>query len=287
VAGDLVTRLAREGMGARRLDLGFHRVDGRVEHIRIGTARPSRDPVHLARLMLGKLDTVDPGLGVEDAILAAFAVDPLAPEQIENPTLLKASPHPNPSPPAGEGARQEHPQLPPPSPAGGGGGWGSSLAPLFDRIGAKLGLDALVRLAAQESHIPERASVAVPIADSLHWGLSRHGVRQQAPRKPPRPIRLFVPPEPIEAVIWMVPDDPPSRFAWRRRTHRIAQSDGPERIAEEWWQPDGRLIGSDGLPDAIRDYYRVEDEAGRRFWLFRAGLPGDSPPCWFIHGIFA
>ena len=97
---DLVTRLEREGMGARRLELGFHRVDGRVERIRIGTARPSRDPVHLARLMTGKLDTVDPGLGIEDAILAAFAVETLAPEQLENPDLLKVNPLPPPQ--AGE-----------------------------------------------------------------------------------------------------------------------------------------------------------------------------------------
>jgi len=91
---DLVSRLAREGMGARRLTLGFHRVDGRVEHIHIGTARPSRDPMHLARLMIGKLDTVDPGLGIEDAILAAFAVEALAPEQLETPLPVTHNPHP-------------------------------------------------------------------------------------------------------------------------------------------------------------------------------------------------
>src|SRR5438874_6193323 len=66
---DMVPRLAREGIGARRLDLGFHRVDGRVERIPVGTARPSRDPRHLAALFTAKLDTVDPGLGVEDMIL--------------------------------------------------------------------------------------------------------------------------------------------------------------------------------------------------------------------------
>jgi protein ImuB len=106
------------------------------------------------------------------------------------------------------------------------------------------------------------------------------------PQKPPRPVRLFVSPEPIEA-LWVLPDDPPFRFAWRRRIHRVAQADGPERIAEEWWQPGGQLIASDGYAGAIRDYYRVEDEAGRRFWLLRAGLPGDPPPRWFVHGIFA
>ena len=320
LTGDLVTRLAREGMGARRLDLGFHRVDGRVEHIRIGTARPSRDPTHLARLMLGKLDTVDPGLGVEDAILAAFAVDPLAPEQIDNPQLLRASPHPNPPPPAGEGDTGSQRSRRAPSPASGGGsGWGPGLAPLFDRIGAKFGLDALARLEAHESHIPERASVAVPVAENdafknpprpslggegrmrgafpnaslpspsqrstLGPSLSRNV--GEGLKKPPRPIRLFVPPEPVETVVWMLPDEPPSRFAWRRQTHRVAQADGPERIAEEWWGPDGQLADGADNPDAIRDYYRVEDETGRRFWLFRTGLPGDPPPRWFIHGLFA
>jgi protein ImuB len=245
---DLVARLTREGLGARRLDLGFHRVDGRVERIRIGTARPSRDPMHLAKLMLGKLDTVDPGLGVEDVILTAFAVEPLASEQIKM---------------TGDAAVAS-----------------GELGPLFDRIGAKLGLDALARLEPRASHIPERASVATPIAGSPH------PPTVAAPARPPRPVRLLAPPEPVEA-FWMLPDDPPFHFTWRRRPHRIAQADGPERIAEEWWRPDGQLIDGAGAADAIRDYYRVEDETGRRFWLFRAGLPGDPPPRWFVHGIFA
>jgi protein ImuB len=97
---------------------------------------------------------------------------------------------------------------------------------------------------------------------------------------------LFAPPEPIEAV-WLLPDDPPSRFIWRRRAHRVRRADGPERIAAEWWTATGSL-----RVDALRDYYRVEDEDGRRFWLFRAGLPGFAanggpPPRWFVHGLFA
>jgi protein ImuB len=305
---DLIARLAREGMGVRRLGLGFHRVDGRVERIAIGTARPSRDPTHLAKLLLGKLDTIDPGLGIEDAILAAFAVEPLRPEQIEAP--LKASPHPN-------------PPLPGSSPGRGGLGWGlsaweSQLAPLFDRLGARLGLAALARLEAHASHIPERASHAVPLAGQNAFEdpprpprggegrvrgadaslrhphptvagatatLSRIAGEGKSSQKPPRPIRLFAPPEPVDAVIWELPDEPPSRFIWRRCAHRVIQAAGPERIAEEWWC-DGELTGGDGNPDAIRDYYRVEDETGRRFWLFRAGLPSGTPR-WFVHGLFA
>jgi protein ImuB len=106
----------------------------------------------------------------------------------------------------------------------------------------------------------------------VRWGIN----------KPPRPIRLFEPPEPVEAS-WLLPDDPPFRFTWRRRAHRVRCADGPERVAEEWWRPAGSAA-----TDAIRDYYRVEDEEGRRFWLFRAGLPGGGhPPRWYVHGVFA
>jgi protein ImuB len=64
-------------------------------------------------------------------------------------------------------------------------------------------------------------------------------------------------------------------------------ADGPERIAEEWWIEGDSRDAALFSPGAIRDYYRVEDVDGRRFWLFRAGLPGDPPPRWFVHGIFA
>ena len=283
---DLVRRLAREGTGARRLDLAFHRVDGQVERIRLGTARPSRDPRHLTALFKERLDTVDPGLGIEDMILAAFAVEPLPPEQIGLPGHA-AGPHPFPPLLAGEGM-------------------GGGIAPLLDRFGNRLGLAALSRLEPRESHVPERASVRVqphltlpianatgplplppegrrgPYSPSPPSGAERGGVRWGTSSKPPRPIRLFDPPEPVEA-LWLLPDDPPFRFTWRRRRHRVMRADGPERIADEWWQPEGS-----GAADAIRDYYRVEDEEGRRFWLFRAGLHGhDQKPHWFVHGVFS
>jgi protein ImuB len=61
--------------------------------------------------------------------------------------------------------------------------------------------------------------------------------------------------------------------------HGIAHAQGPERIAGEWWR--------ERRP--TRDYYIVEDEAGRRFWLYREGLHGreTSAPRWFVHGLFA
>jgi protein ImuB len=265
---DLVPRLTKEGTGARRLDLGFYRVDGRVERIRLGTARPSRDPHHLAALFKERLDTVDPGLGVEDVILAVFAVEPLPSEQICLPGH-----------PAGNQA--------------------SGISSLLDRLGNRLGLAAVSRIEPCESHIPERASVRIPVGETLAspvipakaaaqgqpapWpGSLDPRFRGDDETRPPRPIRLFEPPELVEA-FWLLPDDPPFRFAWRRRRHGVTRADGPERIADEWWRPEGS-----STVDAIRDYYRVEDEEGRRFWLFRAGFHGgDQPPRWFVHGVFS
>jgi protein ImuB len=150
LTADLVLRLAQEGTGARRLDLAFHRVDGRVERIRLGTARPSRDPRHLVALFRERLDTIDPGLGIEDMILAAFAVEPLPAEQIGLPGHTT-------------------------------GNETSGIAPLLDRLGNRLGLAAISRLKPHESHIPERASVRVQPhlilkTPSLPLGAERAGV---------------------------------------------------------------------------------------------------------------
>lgn len=146
-----------------------------------------------------------------------------------------------------------------------------NLAPLIDRLSNRLGGAAVHRVETRESHVPERAVRRLPpLAESprLHW-----------PQATQRPIRLLPHPEPIEAVA-PVPDDPPVQFRWRHVLHRVRAAEGPERIAPEWWLP--------GEADAeIRDYYRVEDSEGRRYWLYRAGLyQADPAPRWYLHGMF-
>ena len=92
-------------------------------------------------------------------------------------------------------------------------------------------------------------------------------------------MRLFAPPQPIE-VLADIPEGPPARFRWRRLARRIVCAEGPERIAPEWWRTDA--------DDTVRDYYRLEDENGCRYWVFRQGLYGDaSPPRWYLQGLFA
>jgi protein ImuB len=123
-----------------------------------------------------------------------------------------------------------------------------------------------------ESHIPERAERWTPLK-----GLD--AAAEPAPCE--RPILMFDPPEPVEAIAEL-PDGAPARFTWRRVPRRVVKSAGPERLAPEWWRGEG---------ERTRDYYRVEDETGRRYWLFREGLYGredaEKAPTWRMHGVFA
>jgi protein ImuB len=145
------------------------------------------------------------------------------------------------------------------------------LARLIDRLTVKLGPRRVRRPQPAESHLPERAS---------GWVSALTKPKPIALPPKPRPQRLLDRPEAID-VIYATPEGMPRRFVWRRAVHDIARVEGPERIAPEWWrQPSSARL---------RDYYRVEDASGRRYWIFREGLIGDGrggAPSWFIHGLF-
>ncbi|GGF12160.1 protein ImuB [Aliidongia dinghuensis] len=245
----LCRRLETEGLGARRIELACYRVDAQVERITIGTSEPSHAPAHLARLLAEKIGTIAPGFGIELMQLEAHAVEAMAPRQ------------------QGLDARADQ----------------GAVAPLVDRLANRLGARNVLGLVPVDSHLPERAARLVSLLD----GRSRQpgGKQPDWTSRQPRPIRLLAHPDPIE-VMAPVPDDPPLMFRWRRVPHRVRRAEGPERIALEWWHEPP--IGAEGAgTDGIRDYYRVEDEAGRRFWLYRRGLyRPEVPPAWFLHGFF-
>ena len=137
-----------------------------------------------------------------------------------------------------------------------------------------------------------------------------------------RPPLLFARPEPL-TVLAEIPEGPPARFTWRHVTRRVVKAEGPERIAPEWWRAlrtpspskgeggDGQRLSPGGGPVARsvtqsdplpkpspcwgressrpRDYYRVEDEDGHRYWVFREGLYQEAAggtPIWYLHGVF-
>ena len=150
------------------------------------------------------------------------------------------------------------------------------IARLIDRLSVKLGGERVRRPRARESYLPERASGWSPALED-----------RPSPQPPPamreggkRPQRLLDRPEAI-AVIYATPEGVPRRFVWRRAVHDIARVEGPERIAPEWWRAPSKA--------RLRDYYRVEDSAGRRFWIYREGVIGDGrggAPAWYLHGLF-
>jgi protein ImuB len=145
------------------------------------------------------------------------------------------------------------------------------VARLIDRLSVKLGPDKVRRPQPFESHLPERASGWRPALDKAD------PVEASAAQ---RPQRLLDRPEAI-AVVYATPEGMPRRFVWRRAVHDIVRVEGPERIAPEWWRQPSTA--------RLRDYYRVEDQAGRRYWIYREGMIGDGRgglPEWYVHGLF-
>ena len=277
----LAADLANDSVGARVLRLMLFRVmpeacfqhDGQVQSIEIGLAAPSRDVRHIARLIALRLDraadALDADFGFEAAALHVLAAEPLADRQAPL-TMDEAAAHPD--------------------------ALAEALAQLVDRLQQRLGPGAVRQLHPHQSHIPERANGVRPLASGLRASLKRGGegsdpVSASGERESeqhtsqwiadtPRPLLLLSRPEPAE-VVALIPEGPPRQLRWRGVRHQIVHAQGPERIAPEWWrQPAGDA--------AERDYYTVEDSAGRRFWLYRAGVygRGTSPPQWFIHGVF-
>ncbi|UZK65485.1 DUF6504 family protein [Sphingomonas sp. M1-B02] len=262
--GQLVPRLAtaleQKGLGALRIELIADRIDGVPQRIRIGLARPNRDPAHLLRLFTRRIEQVEPGYGVDAIAL-----------HVRRSGLLGAEPFVE---------RLDEATAP-------------DLAPLVDTLATRIGIQAMWRSRPVESDVPERSVARMPVLDPPERAAparKQDDVRQLDRSAPvgvwhpdwPRPARLLHRPEPIDHVMAELPDHAPLRFSWRGRLHRVVRSEGPERILGEWWRHNAER-------HSVRDYYRVEDEQGRRFWLFRRGdseraETGDLS--WFLHGCF-
>jgi protein ImuB len=252
LAHELDRALERRGEGARLLQAVLFRADGKILRIEIGTGTPLRDAARIKRLFAEKLTAIaddwDPGFGFDVIRLSVLATERFECVQ----TGLGTADH------------------------------AADLAHLVDRLGARFGLRRVTRLVPQDTHIPEFAVAAVP-AHAVR-AMSRYQARQAIEQDSlalTRPIRLLAQPEPIEATA-EVPDGPPVQFRWRRVTHQVVHTEGPERIAMEWWRDDkGRAL--------TRDYFRVESTDGIRLWLYREGLFAREAehPRWFVHGLFA
>ena len=254
----LVAAMAQQGKGARRLEARFFRTDGAVRTIIVDTGQPVTRGKVIDRLFRERLDALS------DPLDPGFGFDLIRLSAsrteivVQQQRDLDANVHDN-----------------------------DELAALIDRIAARIGGQRVVVHLPQDTHIPERMVLAAPAQHHLATAVRAVWPARVEGEPPLRPLRLFERPEEIK-VIAQVPDGPPARFVWRRATHAVVRAEGPERVAMEWWRSQGEML--------TRDYFRVEDEAGLRFWLYRDGLydreieqeEGKAvQPNWFMHGLFA
>jgi protein ImuB len=250
--------MEQRGLGARRFVLTLFRSDGARHRLEIATGLTTRDPAVALRLFDERIaalaDPLDPGFGYDRISLFLPQAEPLAAQQHELD---------------GEEKRE------------------AALADLVDRLSTRFGAGSIRRLVPRDSHLPEQAQLALPAIEApvpIQWPAPPEG------EPPLRPLFLFDPPQPVE-VIAEVPDGPPHRFRWKCKLHEVRFYEGPERIAAEWWRRKGGENGPGegaGKAGLTRDYYRVEDMRGRRYWLFRHGLYEEkAKPRWYVHGLFA
>lgn len=249
--------LEARGEGARQVAALLFRTDGHVIDIPFGISQPERDPKKLMTLFRHAFErkgsSVDAGFGFDLIRLSAHSTGKYEQEQTSF---------------SGDDAVQ------------------SDTSHLIDRLSIRLGSAAVERLVPQNSPVPQRAqirysalAIAQMPADQLQW--ERH---EKAAEPLNRPVTLFEEPERIE-VLADIPDGPPIRFRWRRVLYDVKRAEGPERIRQPWWS--GTRLSDGGR---TRDYYRLEDENGRRFWAFRDGLyetaEAHKPPAWYLCGLF-
>ena len=255
----LVAAMDKQGKGARRLEASFFRTDNTVRSIAVDTGLPVTRSIIIDRLFRERLDAL------RDPLDPGFGFDLIRLSAsrteivVQQQRDLDAHVHDN-----------------------------DELAALIDRIAARIGGKRVVVHLPEDTHIPERAEIAAPAQHHLAAATQAAWPARVASEPPLRPLRLFEKPEPIKVPFAMVPDGPPHHFTWRRANHVVVRVEGPERVAMEWWRQGGKTL--------TRDYFRVEDEEGLRFWIFRDGLyeseladdEGEPTPAnWFVHGLFA
>jgi protein ImuB len=238
LCGRLATMMQKTGMGARQLQAQFFRADGAVRAIGVSLGMATREAQIIMRLFREKLDVLN------DPLDPGFGFDVIR----LSATRVEAFHHEVVDLDVDLAAQQE-------------------IGFLIDRLATRFGATRILRFQPGNTHIPEKSFFTSSAQGAMHhthvW--KRHRQNMEIPL---RPLRLFMRAE-------LVAKANEGSFIWRRAARTVRQSQGPERIAPEWWL--------DNAQEATRDYRRMEDETGRRYWLYQ----NLSTHQWFMHGLFA
>ncbi|HEU4806356.1 MAG TPA: DNA polymerase Y family protein, partial [Nitrobacter sp.] len=278
LARTLIAAMEKQGKGARRLEASFFRTDGAVRVIAVETGRPVTRGEIIDRLFRERLDALadplDPGFGFDLVRLSGVHTESVVQEQRDLDAHVRDN---------------------------------DEVAALIDRIAARSGGHRVVVHLPQATHIPERAMLSLPAQRHLAAAMLAEWPARIESEPPLRPLRMFARPEPIE-ILADFPHGPPVGFRWRRHFHQLALVEGPERIAMEWWRDrrtvvleredacteqhplqDEATVERRDPSNLTRDYFRVEDREGERFWLYREGVYRREVQTfrWFLHGLFA
>ena len=253
----LIAAMDKQGKGARRLEAAFFRTDGVVRMIAVETGQAVTRAEVIDRLFRERLDAI------ADPLDPGFGFDMIRLSASHTEIVVQQ-----------QRDLDRHAQI------------NDEVGDLVDRIAARIGAHRVLVHLPVNTHIPEQAARPLPAQHHLTAAMQA----AWPPREddaPLRPLRLFERPEPIAVAAAEFPDKPPRQFKWRHMLHDVVHVEGPERIAMEWWR------AQENRP--TRDYFRVEDGDGLRFWIYRDGLYGEIDndegeavkPTWFVHGLFA
>ncbi|SEO71465.1 Y-family DNA polymerase [Aquisalimonas asiatica] len=220
-------RMLRELTGLLRgLDGGTQSLQLELLHARvtatqlhIGLLQPSRDPDHLLDVCQHRLDREALAAPVIGLRLRVDRIQPLAPE---TQALL-------PDPARDHAQQHQH---------------------LWERLGARLGDEAVQGLGLVADHRPERA-----------WQTQPSDTTGEHPAG--------------ERPLWLLPQPTPLRQQQGQPCWHgpLTLEHGPERIETGWW--DGG--------DVCRDYYHARASQGSRLWVYQDRRSGNH---WFLHGFF-
>lgn len=138
---------------------------------------------------------------------------------------------------------------------------------LIDRLATRFGAARILKFQPNDTHIPEKSFYAVSAQSATASKIAWKKIRATSV-VPRRPLRMFARSERVNMITT-------TQINWCRSTRTIIQQEGPERIAMEWWRHEE--------PQSPRDYARMEDADGRRYWLYH----NTANEQWFLHGLFA
>lgn len=252
----LCERLLQRESGTRLLMAQYDRYEHPPICLSLPLSQPSRNSDHLWKLLQPHVEQLHMGHGVEGVKLTVASHDGLPHEQGDWGLRQTKNDH------------------------------GSQFHRLVDTLTNRLGPNRVVVMEPIESHLPEQAA---RFEAMVQPGTARQKSKVQrnhahASQSQARVADGLDRPSLVYSVPHLIRDVEVNAhghllgFSYQRQRVVVRSSHGPERLLGTWWQ-----LPSVSVPQTSRDYFKVQDEDGLWWWVFRDRNSGQ----WFLHGLWA